>query len=42
MPEDLEIEGSEETFTVEVVYETKELYGAVKASRQIVIYRNQL
>ncbi|MFC1782039.1 hypothetical protein ACFL02_00460 [Planctomycetota bacterium] len=41
MPEDLEINGNEETFTVEVVYETHELYGTIKAARQIVIYREE-
>jgi len=35
------LDGNEEAFNVEVVYETKELYGTVKASREIVIYRDQ-
>ena len=39
VPDDLKLDGDEETFTIEVVYETKELYGTVKASRQIVIRR---
>ncbi|MFC1782038.1 hypothetical protein ACFL02_00455 [Planctomycetota bacterium] len=39
VPGNLELNGNEETFTVEVIYETKELYGTVKASQEIVIER---
>ncbi len=40
MPEDLEIEGGEETFDVIVKYDTKELYGEVIGKRPVVICRD--
>jgi hypothetical protein len=40
VPNDLKLEGDQETFTIEVVYETHELYGTVKAQRQFMVYRN--
>jgi hypothetical protein len=40
VPEDLRLGGNEETFTVEVVYDTHELYGTVTARREFTICRN--
>ncbi|HUV64560.1 MAG TPA: hypothetical protein VMW24_11725 [Sedimentisphaerales bacterium] len=40
MPTDLKLNGSEETFTIQVLYDTQELYGKVTATRQIVICRD--
>jgi len=40
VPTDLKINGSEETFNVQVQYDTLELYGKVTATRQFVIYQN--
>lgn len=37
VPEDLEIVDDEETFTIRVIYDTRELYGKVEASRQFSI-----
>jgi hypothetical protein len=37
VPKDFTINGKRETFTVTVVYDTMELYGTVKASRQITV-----
>lgn len=39
MPNDLKLNGEEETFTVQVLYDTLELYGKVSASRSIMVYR---
>jgi len=40
VPEDLKLDGNEETFNVQVQYDTLELYGKVNATRQIIIYRD--
>ncbi len=40
VPADLTLDGNEETFNVQVQYDTLELYGKVTATRQIVIYQN--
>jgi hypothetical protein len=37
---DLKLNGNEETFTIEVTYDTRELYGIVTAQRDIVISRS--
>jgi hypothetical protein len=34
------LNGKEETFNVQVLYDTLELYGKVNASRTITIYRD--
>jgi hypothetical protein len=39
VPKDLKLDGREETFTVQVLYDTLELYGKVSASRPVTIYR---
>ncbi|MGB2861987.1 MAG: hypothetical protein WBC05_01560 [Sedimentisphaerales bacterium] len=39
MPNDLKLSGNEETFNVKVIFDTKELYGKVTGTRQIVISR---
>jgi len=39
VPNDLKLNGEEETFTVQVLYDTLELYGKVSASRSIMVYR---
>jgi hypothetical protein len=33
------LDGKEETFDVQVLYDTQELYGHVGASRSITVYR---
>jgi hypothetical protein len=40
VPTDLKLDGNEETFTIEVHYDTQELYGKVTGKRQIIIGRN--
>ncbi len=40
VPADLTLDGNEETFNVQVHYDTLELYGKVTAARQFVIYRD--
>ncbi len=40
VPTDLKLNGNEETFNVQVEYDTLELYGKVTATRQFVIYRD--
>ncbi len=40
VPNDLKLNGNEETFNVQVQYDTLELYGKVTATRQFVIYQN--
>lgn len=40
VPTDLKLNGNEETFNVQVQYDTLELYGKVTAARQFVIYRD--
>jgi hypothetical protein len=40
VPEDLKLNGNEETFTITVTYDTRELYGTVTGARQFTIYRD--
>jgi len=40
VPNELKLNGNEETFNVQVRYDTQELYGKVTATRQIVIYQD--
>jgi len=37
VPNDIKLQGPEETFQVEVAYDTLELYGKIKANREITI-----
>ncbi len=39
MPKNLKLNGKEETFNVQVLYDTLELYGKLNASRSITIVR---
>jgi hypothetical protein len=39
VPRDLKLDGNQETFTIEVVYDTRQLYGTMKARRQVVVHR---
>ena len=41
MPEDVELNGSEETFVITVLYDTRELYGKVSAQRKFTITRKE-
>jgi hypothetical protein len=36
---DLKLAGKEETFNVQVLYDTLELYGNISASRTVTVYR---
>ncbi len=40
VPGDLKLDGEQETFTIRVIYDTRELYGKVEASRQFSVCRN--
>jgi len=40
VPTTLKLNGSEETFTIQVRYDTKELYGQVAGTRKIMICRD--
>ncbi|MHC4646407.1 MAG: hypothetical protein ACYTBJ_12980 [Planctomycetota bacterium] len=40
MPDDIELKGDRESFTIEVVFDTLALYGKVTAKRDIVISRD--
>jgi len=40
VPNDLKLDGDQETFTVEVTYDTRELYGIVVGRHQITVSRN--
>ena len=40
VPKDLEVKGGREKFTIEVVFDTLELYGKVTARRDIIIFRD--
>jgi hypothetical protein len=40
VPTDLKLSGDEETFTIQVLYDTQELYGKVTGTRQVTICRN--
>jgi hypothetical protein len=37
VPENFKLSGKSETLTVQVIYDTMELYGRVSASRQITV-----
>ncbi len=37
MPNDLKLSGNEETLTIEVTYDTQELYGTVQGKREVVV-----
>jgi hypothetical protein len=37
VPEDLKLDGNEETFTITATYNTQELYGTVTGQRQITV-----
>ncbi|MHC4402782.1 MAG: hypothetical protein ACYTG0_24225 [Planctomycetota bacterium] len=37
MPKDIELAGDRETFTATVTYDTRELYGKVEASWEMVV-----
>jgi hypothetical protein len=39
VPNDLKLSGEEETFTITVTYDTRELYGTVKGEREVVVGR---
>jgi hypothetical protein len=39
VPKDLKLSGKAETFTVEVHYDTLELYGKINASRTVTVVR---
>jgi hypothetical protein len=36
---DLKLDGNQETFKVQVFYDTLELYGKLSASRSVTVYR---
>jgi hypothetical protein len=40
VPSDLKLNAEEETFNVQVLYDTLELYGKVTADRQVVVYQD--
>jgi len=40
VPEDLKIDGEEETLTISVTYDTLELYGTVTSTRQFIVHRD--
>jgi hypothetical protein len=40
VPNDLKLDGKEETFTITVTYDTQELYGTVIGKRQFIIAAN--
>ena len=39
VPQDLKLDGKDETFTIKVIYDTRELYGTVTADREVTIGR---
>jgi hypothetical protein len=39
VPNDLKLDGKEETFTITVSYDTKELYGNVTGRREVTVCR---
>jgi hypothetical protein len=39
IPADLDLKGDEEVFTIKATFETEELYGTVKATRQVTVCR---
>jgi len=41
VPENLELNGNEETFTIKVEFDTRELYGRVVGTREVTVYRNE-
>jgi len=40
VPKDLTLNGNEETFTIEIIFETRTFYGTVTGKRQITVTRN--
>ncbi|MEN6427492.1 MAG: hypothetical protein ABFE13_19230 [Phycisphaerales bacterium] len=40
MPQDLTLDGDEETFTITVAYDTLQLYGTVTTSREFTVCKN--
>jgi hypothetical protein len=40
VPENLKLNGDQETFTVTVTYDTRDLYGSVSARREFTVCRN--
>jgi hypothetical protein len=40
VPEDIDLKGKSETFTITVRYDTLELYGKVEASRTVTLTRD--
>jgi hypothetical protein len=40
VPNDLKLDGDQESFTITVTYDTKELYGTVTGSREVTVCRN--
>lgn len=41
VPEDLKLDGDQETFTIQVTYETHELYGTVTGTREFTVSKGQ-
>jgi len=39
VPEDIELNGKEEEFTITVSYDTQKLYGQITAKRRFTIYK---
>jgi hypothetical protein len=40
VPTDLKLDGKEEAFNIQVLYDTQELYGTVNAWRPVTVYRD--
>jgi len=40
VPQDLKLDGDQEAFTIEVTYDTQELYGTVTGAREITVARD--
>jgi len=40
VPEDIELDGAKETFTITVTYDTMELYGTVTGTREFTVVRD--
>jgi len=40
VPTDIELDGNEGTFNIQVLFDSKELYGRLTATQQVVIYRD--
>jgi len=41
VPQDLRLDGNEETFTIKVRYSTRELYGTVTGARDVVVRKSE-